>query len=116
MQTFQINESSIAASTTTANLLSGTPIQFLTKAAVLTVYANADAVGMTFSLSLVDGTSVSQVVPTGSGLSAASTAGKIKTNEDFIGQFAIPAGVQLILAVTNTTAGAIKVNFLFVVT
>lgn len=116
MQTFSIMESSIAATTTVANILSGSPVQFVTKASVLTLYANADAVGITFSLSLADGNTIAQVVPTGAGLSAASTVGKIKTNEDFIGQFAIPSGVQLILAVVNSTAGAVKVNFLLVVT
>jgi len=116
MQSFPLLEQSVAASTTVANLLAGQPIQYWGRAGVLTVYGNADAVGLLFALSINDGQETKQVVPTGAGLGVASSVGKIKTNEDFIGQFPIPGNVQLILAVTNTTAGAVKASFLFVIT
>jgi hypothetical protein len=109
-------EQSVAANATTANLLSGAPIQFVGRAGVLTLYGNADAVGMTHALSINDGQETRQIVPAGAGLGAASTAGKVKTNEDFIGQFPIPAGVQLIHAITNTTGAAVKCSFIYVIT
>jgi hypothetical protein len=116
MQSFPLMEQSIAASTTVANLLAGQPIQYWGRAGVLTLYGNADAAGVNFALSINDGQETKQIVPTGAGLGVASTVGKVKTNEDFVGQFPIPGNVQLILAVSNTTAGAIKVSFLFVIT
>jgi predicted cupin superfamily sugar epimerase len=116
MQSLPLNAVSVAANTTLANVLSGQPIQYMGKAGVLTIYANGSAAGLQWSLAINDGQSNQQVVPNGSTLSPASTAGKIKTNEDFVGQFAIPAGVQLQLSVTNTTGGALTANFLFVIT
>jgi hypothetical protein len=82
----------------------------------MTLYGNADAAGQTFALTINDGQTNTQVVPTGSGLSVASTADAVKLNENFIGQYAIPAGIQLILTVTNTTGAAVKANFIFVIT
>jgi hypothetical protein len=117
MQSFGINEYSVAAATTDNNVLgnTGSP-QYFGRAAVLTVYGNSDAVGMKLALATQDGQGTIQQIPSGSGLGVASTAGKIKTNEDFIGQYPITAGVQLILSLINTTGAAIKSNFLFVVT
>lgn len=115
-QTFPLMEQSVAANTTSANLLAGAPIQYFGKAGVLTLYGNADAAGQTFALTINDGQTNTQVVPTGSGLSVASTSGAVKLNENFIGQFPIPAGVQLILTVTNTTGAAVKSSFIFVIT
>jgi hypothetical protein len=116
MQSFPLMEQSVGIGATIANLLAGQPIQYWGRAGVLTVYGNADAVGLNFSLAINDGQETRMVIPAGSGLGTASTVGKVKTNEDFLGQFAIPAGVQLILSVTNPTAGAVKVSFLFVIT
>lgn len=116
MQSFSINELSVAANTTNANILSGAPIQYFGKAGVLTIYGCGDAVGMQHSLSINDGQSTSLVVPNTSGLSVCSTAGTVKTNEGFIGQYPIPAGVQLVHSLTNTTGAAVKSNFLYVIT
>jgi hypothetical protein len=116
MQTFSINELSIALTSTTANILAGAPIQYFGRAGVLTIYGCSDAVGITHALTVNDGQTNTQVIPTTSGLGACSTTGTVKTNEAFIGQYAIPAGVQLIHSVTNTTAGAVKVNFIYVIT
>lgn len=116
MQSFPLLEQSTAANTTNNNLLSGQPIQYFGRAGILTVYGNADAVGMQFSLAINDGQSTTLLIPAGAGLSVAATTGKVKTNEDFLGQFPIPANVQLILSLTNTTGAAIKSSFLFVIT
>jgi hypothetical protein len=48
-------------------------------------------------------------------LNVASTPGAVKTNENFIGQWAVPAGSRLVHAVTNTTAGALTVNMQYLV-
>jgi hypothetical protein len=116
MQTFSINELSIAANSTTNNALSGAPIQYFGRAGVLTLYGCGDAVGIQHALTINDGQTNTQVVPTTSGLSACSTTGTVKTNEAFVGQYAIPAGVQLIHSITNTTGAAVKVNFIYVIT
>jgi hypothetical protein len=106
----------IATGTTNPNILSGQPIQYWGKAGVLTVYGNGDAAGLLASMNTNDGQDNKQVIPNGASLGAASTAGKVKTNEDFLGQFAIPAGVQLSMSVTNPTLANINANLLFVIT
>lgn len=115
MQSFPLIGFTLAAATPNPNILQGQPIQYWGKAGVLTVYGNADTGGDNFNLSINDGQSNVNVIPQGSVLGAATTPGKVNTNEDFIGQFPIPAGVQLILPVTPIAAGD-KVNFLFVIT
>lgn len=82
----------------------------------LTLYANGDASGLTWNMNWDDGQSSIGIVPNGSALGVASTAGKVKTNEDFQIQFAIPAGVKLLLNAQNPTAGAINLNALIVIT
>ncbi len=114
-QTFPINELSIGIGAT-VNVLSGTSIQFQTVASVLTIYGNSDAVGLTHAFFINNGNLTIAIVPPGAGLGVASTVGKIKTNEDFIIQYAIPAGQALVHNVTNPTAGAVKVNFMYVLT
>lgn len=116
MQSLPLNAISVAANTTNPNALSGSAIQYMGKAGVLTIYGNASAAGMQVSLTTNDGQENKQVIPTGSNLGPASTAGKVKTNEDFLGQFAIPGGVQLMLALVNTTGGTLTANLLFVIT
>lgn len=114
-QTFPINELPIAVGAS-VNVLSGSSIQFQTVASVLTIYGNADAVGITHTFFLNNGSVSIGIIPIGSGLGVASTVGKIKTNEDFIIQYAIPAGQALVHQVTNGTAGIVKVNFMYVLT
>jgi hypothetical protein len=116
MQSLALNAVTIATVTTNPNILAGSPIQYIGKAGVLTIYGNGDAAGLQWNLTTNDGQQNLQIVPQGSSLGVASTAGKVKTNEDFIGQFAIPGGVQLALAVTNPTGAAINANFLFAIT
>jgi hypothetical protein len=114
-QTFPINELSIAVGAT-VNILAGSSIQFQTVASVLTIYGNSDAVGLTHAFFLNNGSLTIAIIPPGSGLGVASTVGKIKTNEDFVIQYAIPAGQALVHQVTNPTAGIVKVNFMYVLT
>ncbi len=97
----------IGAAATLPNILAGRAFEFFGEAGVLTIYGNGDIAGMSLSLTAFRGSRVGEAhIPAGSGLGIASTAGKIKTNEDFIGQYAIPAGSRLILSVTNPGAAS----------
>lgn len=114
-RTFQVSLS-IPATTTQADAISAAGINaFFGKASGVTFYSNGAAIGLTQALTADDGTEGVQVIPAGSAIGVASTVGKIKTNEDFVIQFAVAAGFKLLWAVTNTTAGAIIVQGLFVV-
>ncbi len=115
-RSFNIHQS-IALTSTQADVISAAGINaFFGKAAGITVYWNCDTVStMTASLAEDDGTTASLLVPAGSAVPVASTIGKIKANEDFIGQFAVDAGCKLLLSVTNPTAGALIFNALIVV-
>lgn len=113
--TWNLNNVSIPATSTNANVLTGSTIEFIGQASTLTIYGNANAVGVTHTLFAGMGPQAPLLIPSGSSLNVASTAGAIKTNENFIGQWAVPAGSRLVHAVTNTTAGAIPVNFQYLV-
>jgi hypothetical protein len=116
MQSFNL-VAPVVKATTVANALAGLPIEYWGRAGVLTVYGNADAAGLQASLSFNDGQDIRTVIPPTSALSVATTAGKVATNEDFIGQFPIPGNVRLILSLTNTDgSNDHNANFLFVVT
>lgn len=107
--------SAIGAATTLANILSGTAIEFLGDEVMLDVYGGAVIAGMTWSLTGFRGSDPgSQLIPTGSALGVESTAGLVKTNENFIASVSISAGTRLVLPVTNP-GGASSVDFLFVV-
>lgn len=82
----------------------------------MTIYANGNAVGLTWNINYDDGQSSTGVVPNGSTLGVASTANQVKTNEDFQLQFAIPAGNKLLLNVQNSTGAIIGFNARVVVT
>jgi len=107
----------IPATSTVADVISAQGINAVFgKAAGITIYWNCDtAATMTGSMTVDDGVSATGLVPAGSTISAASTVGKIKTSEDFVGQFPVDAGSKLLLAVTNPTAGALIFNALVVV-
>jgi hypothetical protein len=114
-QTFPVNELSIGAGATVSALL-GSTIEYQNRASVLTVYGNADAVGLLQTFFMNDGQTTITIIPPGSGISVASTVGAIKANENFLIQYAIPAGEHLVHQITNPTVGAVKVNFLYVIT
>jgi hypothetical protein len=121
MQTLQVTTGTsgvpvLAANASITNALAGQSVEFFgSKPGILTLYANADAVGVTHTLFINDGQSIQTVVPPGSSLSVASTVGKLKVNEDFLGQWGVPAGVRLVWGLTNTTGGAIVARGMFVI-
>lgn len=106
----------LAANSSITNALAGQSVEYFgSKAGILTLYANADAVGVQHTLFLNDGQDIKTVIPPGSSLSIASTTGKLKTNEDFIGQWPVPSGIRLVWGLTNTTGGAIVARGMFVI-
>jgi len=116
VQTGSAGVPALAANGTIINVLSGQPIEIFSEAGTITIYGNADAIGVTMSLSMASGLGIETVVAPGSVVSVASTAGKIKVNEDFLIQFAVAAGKRLILGLVNTTAAAIVARMLLVAT
>ena len=114
-QTLPVNGRSVGVGATDS-ILVGSTIEYQNKASVLTIYDNADAVGLAQTFFMNDGTTTVAIIPPGAGVGVASTAGKVKTNEDFVIQYAIPAGMHLIHQVQNPTAGAVLFNALYVVT
>jgi len=107
----------IPANSTVADVIAAQGINaYFGKAAGITVYWNCDtAATMTAGLSTDDGVTGVGLVPNGSTVAIASTAGKIKTDEDFVGQFPIDAGSKLLLGVTNPSAAPLDFNALVVV-
>jgi hypothetical protein len=95
----------IPAAAVIANVLTGDPTEYWGKAGSLTLYGSCDVAGDTMSLSYYSGGDPgSALIPSGSLIPVASTAGTVKNNENFIGQFAIPAGSRLVLSVAGTAA------------
>jgi hypothetical protein len=95
----------IPAAAVIANVLTGDPTEYWGKAGALTLYGSCDVAGDTFSLAYYSGGDPGiVVVPPGSLVPVASTAGTVKNNENFIGQFAIPAGSRLVLSIAGTAA------------
>ena len=89
---------------------------FFGSAAAITVYQNSDTANtMTASMIADNGVTGKVLVPAGSAVQSASTAGKIKANEDFVGQYGVDAGSKLSWLVTNPTAGSLQFNGLLVV-
>ncbi len=82
------------------------------RAANVSFYVAAQVFGLTHSLFYDDGTTSVALIPPGSGIGLESTVGKIKTNEDFVAQAAIPANSKLIWNIVNGTAGIILVDAL----
>ena len=90
-----------AASTTTANLLNGTNLQYIGKASVLKIWAAAYLASASdqFSLAYSRGAEFVTLVPAGSTINV-NAAGPQELN-DSVGEFAIPAGANLVLALTS---------------
>lgn len=114
MQTFSTIGAVIPASGVIVNNLQGQPPEFFGEAATLTLYGNASAATSTHTLFGNRGSTSQVFVPPGTSLGVPSTASKVKTNEDFIGQYAIPAGTRLVHQISGVAAGT--VNFIYVVT
>lgn len=116
MRSFELHPSIPAgASTNDVITASGINAQF-SEASNVTLYQNGDSAGLLSNLSFDTGSSSTGIIPSGSSVGVASTVGKIKTNEDFVTQFAVPAGVKLVLNVQNPTGGNINYNALLVIT
>lgn len=103
---------SIAPTSTTQNVIAGQPPEIITKALILTLYGCAETVGaLTHALQWNNGAEGGLYVAPGAILPLASTAGGIKVNEAFIGQFPVAAGTRLIHSVTNSTGTAAFADF-----
>lgn len=115
-RSFAIRQS-IAANSTVADVISaqGINAQF-GKAAGITIYWNCDTSSdMTAAMNVDDGVGSTGLVPSGSTVPVGSTPGKIKTSEDFVGQFPVDAGSKLLCSVTNPTGAPLDFNALVVV-
>jgi hypothetical protein len=116
MRSFQVR-TSIPLGGFVNDILSAAGINgYFGTAANITMYQNGDAVGLIVNGNWDDGQDSKGIIPNGSAVGVASTSGKVKTNEDFFIQFAIPAGVKLLINVQNPTGAAIDYNAQFVVT
>lgn len=115
-RSFNISQS-IDANSTVADVIAAQGINaYFGKAATISVYWNCSTADtLTAALSTDDGVTGTTLVPAGSSVGTASTSGKVKTNEDFVGQFPVDAGSKLLMAVTNPTGGALVFNALVVV-
>jgi hypothetical protein len=103
---------SSAAAATIANALTGTAIEYVGAAITLTMYASGDAPGDTFALTGYTGHAPgSAFLPAGSPVPTASTVGAVKTNENFVGQFAVAANTRLVLSVTTSAAHTGRFQF-----
>jgi hypothetical protein len=109
-RSFTISQT-IAAGATVADVIAAQGINgYFGHAAGLVIYMNGNAIGLLASLTADDGVSAKGLIPAGSSVGVASTAGKIKTQEDFQGQFPVDAGSKLLLSVTNPTGANIIFN------
>lgn len=107
----------VLATSTTANNVAGTPLDFFTGPAVLTILGNTESAAGTVShnLQVVTNNVPTTPIPQ-SNLRVGSTPGNIKIDEDMIiSQYPIPAGSRVIHAITNTAATTSNVNFLYLV-
>lgn len=95
-----------AASTTTANLLNGTNLQYVGLATKITIWAAAflAASNDAFSLAIARGPEFITLIPAGSSINV-NAAGPQQLN-DLIGEFGIPAGSNLVLALVSDATAA----------
>src|SRR5258708_30252858 len=90
-----------AASTTTANALNATNLQYIGLASKITIWAAAflAAAGDQFSLTWSRGAEFGTLVPAGTQVNV-NAAGPSQLN-DLIGEFTVPAGVNMVLALVS---------------
>jgi hypothetical protein len=98
-----------------ANVVAGTAIEFITRASNLKIFATADVAGDTFGATITMGGDSRVLVPAGSSINLASATGAgPKLDEDFYGEWPIPAGAHLVVsyagAATHTGRFAFEVN------
>jgi hypothetical protein len=102
-----------AAAATIPNVLAGTPVEYIGKATTLTIYGSGDAAGDVWSLSAFSGDAPGSAIVPASPVPVASTAGSVKTNENFIGMYPVPANSRLVLAVITSAAHTGRFLFVF---
>lgn len=89
------------ASGAIANVVAGSPVEYITRASNLKIFATADVAGDTFGLNIVMGGDARVLVPSGTTINLASATGAgPKLDEDFYGEWSVPAGAHVILALT----------------
>lgn len=107
---------SSAASTTSANLLNATNLQYIGLASRITIWAAAflAAAADQFSLVWSRGAEFGTLVPAGSQINV-DAAGPSQLN-DLIGEFMVPAGANLVLAlITDATSSTHTGVFAFLI-
>jgi hypothetical protein len=114
MQSLALIGVAIPAAAVITNNLAGQAIEYQGKAVTLTIYGNSSAVTTTHSLFGNQGDDSKVYIPPGSVMGIGSTATKVKTNEDFLGMFAIPANTRLVHQINGVAA--VLVNVLYIVT
>lgn len=106
-----------AASTTTANVLSGKGIEYIGKASLLDMYgaaflaAASDQITLTYTV----GGDSKVMIPSGTGLNV-NAAGPQTLNDALMSDYPVPQGAHLVLAlVSDATVGTHTGRFMFVV-
>jgi hypothetical protein len=105
-----------AASATNANLLNATNLQYIGLASKLTIWAAAflAAAGDQFALTWSRGAEFGTLVPAGTQINV-DAAGPSQLN-DLIGEFTVPAGANLVLAlITDATSSTHTGVFAFLI-
>jgi len=108
----QRTQYSIPASGTIANLVAGTAIEYITRPSNLKIFATSDSSGDTFGVTVVMGGDARVLVPSSSTINLASATGAgPKLDEDFYGEWALPQGAHIIVAITGTTGHTGRLAF-----
>lgn len=94
---------SIAANTTVANVVAGKAFEFVSRPSIVRVYATSSATGINATL-LVGGQNIIQ-----DQLISAANRFPIRP-DDLLVEAGAPAGSRIVLALRNTTAGALTVT------
>ena len=97
---------SVAANTRSANIVAGESFEFLTRPAIVSLYATGSALGLEADV-LIGGRSVAQ----GADINANNRVPR--RDEDGLVQFAGGAGERLFVTLLNTTAGALTGRWIF---
>ena len=104
-----------AASTTTANVVAGTAVEYIGRASIIELFGAAflAAASDTITLTYTVGGDSRVMVPAGSGLNV-NAAGPQTLNDKLLDAYPVPAGSRLILAlVSDATAGTHTGRFMF---
>jgi hypothetical protein len=95
----------IPAAAVITNVLQGTVAEFVGKAQNVRVFGTADAAGDTVSMTMTVGGDSRVLIEAGTALPVAAAVGAgPKIDEDYIGEWQVPQGAHLILAVNGTAA------------